>query len=131
MSEHEIKNQHHSDTGGKATYVIQSYYGQNDEMVYQNKFHICDDQPDNIQNLSCDELKHVLLKHGMWPQYTKRIKNLEKVEQQFWILYEQEIDVVKKSRLLENIANLQSVTANCYAATKEILLSAQKGELSN
>lgn len=127
MSEHKIK----TNAPSKVTYVVQSYYGQNDELVSQNKFHICDDQPDNIQNLSCDELKHVLLKHGMWPQYTKRIKNLEKVEDEFWVLYQQEVDLVKKSRLLENIANLQSITANCYAAAKEVIIAAQKGELSN
>ncbi len=131
MSEHTIKNPYEITTQDKATYVVQSYYDQNDELVSQNKLHICDGQPDNIQNLTCDELKHILLRHGMWPQYTKRIKNLEKVEQEFWKLYEQEVVLEKKSRTLENIANMQSLISNCYATAKEVLIAPKKGELNN
>ena len=130
MSENKIKNKFET-TQDKATYVVQSYYDQNDQLVSQNRFHICDNQPDNIQNLTCDELKHILLRHGMWPQYTKRIKNLEKVEQEFWKLYEQEVDFVRKGKILEDIANMQSIIANCYAAAKELLLGTKKGELNN
>ena len=131
MSEHTIKHPFENIPQDKATYVVQSYYGQDDTLVSQNKFHICDGQPDNIENLSCDELKHILLRHGIWPQYTRRIKNLEKVEQEFWKLYEQEVDLGKKNRTLENIANLQSMVSNCYANAKELLIEAKKGELHN
>ncbi len=131
MSEHNTKNTSESAPQNKATHVVQSYYDQNDSLISQNKIHICDGQPDNIQNLSCDEIKHILIRQGMWPQYTKRIKNLEKVEQEFWKLYEQEVDLEKKIRTLENIANLQSIVSNCYGTAKELLIASQKGELNN
>ena len=81
---------------------------------------------DNIQNQSSDELKNILFRNGIWPQYTKRIKNLEKVEQEFWKLYEREVDLDKKVRTLENIANLQPIISNCYTVAKEILVSTKK-----
>jgi hypothetical protein len=131
MSEHEIKNQTKPESRDKATYVIQSYYGQDDSLIAQKKFHILDGEPDNIQNLRCDELKHVLIHNGIWPQYTKRIKNLEKVEQEFWKLYEQEIDIIKKSKILEDIGNLQAVVSNCYATARDIIIPPKQGELNN
>ncbi len=131
MSEHKIKNTSEKIRNEKAIYVVQSYYDQNDELVSRDKFGISDDQPDNIQNLNCDELKHVLIRHGIWPQYTRRIKNLEKVEREFWKNYEQEVDLVKKNRTLEDIANLQSVISVCYATAKEFLIGPPKGELQN
>ena len=130
MSEHKIKNPFET-TKDKAVYVVQSYYDQDDKLVSAEKFQICDGQPDNIQSLSCDDLKHILFKHGIWPQYTRRIKNLEKVEEQFWKLYEQEVVLEKKVRTLENIANLQSLVSNCYVNAKELLIEAKKGELHN
>lgn len=131
MSEHKIENASEKVGNEKAIYVVQSYYDQNDELVSRNKFGICDGQPDNIQNLNCDELKHVLIRHGIWPQYTRRIKNLEKVEREFWKNYEQEVDLVKKNRTLEDIANLQSIISTCYSTAKEFLIAPQKGELDN
>lgn len=131
MSEHKIENASEKVRNEKAIYVVQSYYDQNDELVSRNKFGICDGQPDNIQNLNCDELKHVLIRHGMWPQYTRRIKNLERVEQEFWKNYEQEVDLVKKNRTLEDIANMQSIISTCYSTAKEFLIAPQKGELDN
>ncbi len=131
MSEHKTENQFQNNTKKNATYLVQSYYDQNDELVSRNKFSICDGQLDNIENLSCDELKHVLIRHGMWPQYTRRIKNLEKVEREFWKNYEQEVDLVKKNRTLEDIANLQSVISVCYNTAKEFLIGPTKGELNN
>ena len=101
------------------------------EHTIKNSFENSPQDIDDIQSLSCDELKHVILRHGMWPQYTKRIKNLEKVEQEFWKLYDQEVDLVRKGKLLEDIANLQSIVSNCYAGAKELLVSAKKGELNN
>jgi len=56
---------------------------------------------------------------------------LEKVEQEFWKLYEQEVDLVKKSGLLENIANMQSLISNCYVTAKGFLVPTKKGELNN
>ncbi len=131
MSEHKIENTFENNTSNKATYLVQSYYDQNDELVSRDKFSIYDGQLDNIENLSCDELKHVLIRQGVWPQYTRRIKNLEKVEREFWKNYEQELDLVKKNRTLEDIANLQSVISNCYNTAKEILIASHSGELNN
>ncbi|MDF2428246.1 MAG: hypothetical protein OPY07_03250 [Nitrosopumilus sp.] len=113
MSEHKTENQFQNNTKKNAAYLVQSYYDQNDELVSRDKFSICDGHLDNIESLSCDELKHVLVRHGIWPQYTRRIKNLEKVEREFWKNYEQEVDLAKKNRTLEDIANLQSVISNC------------------
>ena len=122
MSEHKIE---------KAEYVVQSYFDRNDELVSANKFLIYDGQPETMENLSCEEVKHVLLRHGLWPQYTRRIKNLEKTEQEFWKIYSEEIDLAKKTRVLENIANLQSIISNCYASAKEFLVESKKGDLVN
>ena len=122
MSEHKIENQFQNNKKENVTYLVQSYYDQNDELVSRDKFSICDGQLDNIENLSCDELKHVLIRHGIWPQYTRRIKNLEKVEREFWKNYEQEVDLVKKNRTLEDIANLQSIISVCYNTAKEFLI---------
>jgi hypothetical protein len=127
MKENEIRK----DVGGEITYVVQSYYDQNDELVSRSKFGVSDEQKETMLNLNCDEVKHTLLKHGIWPQYTKRIKNLEKVEGELWKLYEKGSDLSKKTRVLENIANLQSIIASCYIAGKEILAPQPKGELSN
>ena len=129
--EHEIRKVLQDNKKENVTYLVQSYYDQNDELVSRNKFSICDGQLDNIENLSCDELKHVLIRHGLWPQYTRRIKNLEKVEREFWKNYEQEVDLVKKNRTLEDIANLQSVISVCYNTAKEFLVGSTKGELNN
>ena len=131
MSEHKTENQFQNNKKENVTYLVQSYYDQNDELVSRNKFSICDGQLDNIENLSCDELKHVLIRHGIWPQYTRRIKNLEKVEREFWKNYEQEVDLVKKNRTLEDIANLQSVISVCYNAAKEFLIGPPTGEMCN
>ena len=129
--EHKIRKLLQDNKKENVTYLVQSYYDQNDELVSQDKFSICDGQLDNIENLSCDELKHVLIRHGIWPQYTRRIKNLEKVEREFWKNYEQEVDLVKKNRTLEDIANLQSVISVCYNAAKEFLIGPTKGEMNN
>jgi hypothetical protein len=129
--EHKIRKLLQDNKKENATYLVQSYYDQNDELVSQDKFSICDGQLDNIENLSCDELKHVLIRHGIWPQYTRRIKNLEKVEREFWKNYEQEVDLVKKNRTLEDIANLQSVISVCYNAAKEFLIGPPTGEMCN
>ncbi len=131
MSEHKTENQFQNNTKKNATYLVQSYYDQNDELVSRDKFSICDGQLDNLENIRCDELKHVLIRQGVWPQYTRRIKNLEKVEREFWKNYEQEVDLVKKNRTLEDIANLQSVISNCYNTAKEILIASRSGELNN
>ena len=131
MSEHKIKNTNEIVPQDKADYVVQSYYGQDNSLISQTKFHMCDGQPEDIENLTCDELKHVLIHNGIWPQYTKRIKNLEKVEKEFWSLYEQEIDIIKKSKILEDITNLQSVISNCYATARDIIIPSKKGELNN
>ena len=124
---HDTKNKPQN----QVSYVVQSYFDQNNSLVSQNKFQFFDGQPETIQNLNCDEVKHILLQNGLWPQFTKRIKNLERVEQEFWNLYQIQVDSEQKTRTLENIANLQSIIANCYAAAKEFLIASKKGELQN
>lgn len=131
MSEHKINNSYENSLQDKVTYVVQSYYDQNDKLVSRNQFEIDNGHPDNIQNLNCDELKHILVKCGTWPQYTRRIKNLEKAEIEFWKLYDQEVDLEKKTRTLENIVNMQSIISKFYGAAKDFLIDAQKGELHN
>lgn len=79
-----------------------------------------DEWTKNIQKLSCDEIKNYLLYNGFWPQYVQRIKNLELVQEELWKIYKLENDLEKKLKILEDVANLQPVIANCYACVKNI-----------
>jgi len=124
---HDTKNKPQN----QVSYVVQSYFDQNDSLVSENKFQFFDGQPESIDNLSCQEIKHVLINHGLWPQYTKRIKNLEKIEHQLWKLYFKQVDFEQKTRTLENIANLQPIISNCYVTAKEFLIAGKKGDLQN
>ena len=124
---HDTKNKPQN----QISYVVQSYFDQNDSLVSENKFQFFDGQPESIQDLNCDEVKHILLHQGFWPQYTKRIKNLERVEQEFWNLYQIQVDSEQKLRTLENIANLQSIIHQCYTTAKEFLIKSKRGELQN
>ncbi len=83
----------------------------------------------DITTLSSSEIKYLLAKEGLWPQYTKRIKNLEKIESELWAIYEKEYDLTKKANLLINLGDLQSLIANCYSAARNVIES-DKGDLS-
>jgi len=77
---------------------------------------------DDIINLSSNEIKSKIQREGIWPQYTQRIKSLEKTEQEFWKLFSQENDSARKRAILEDLVNLQPVIANCYDAAQSMLL---------
>ena len=77
--------------------------------------------PQNIQNLNEDEIKHLIVKNGLWPPYSRRIKNLEKVEDKLWRLFTQEYNLQSKLKILEDIANLQPLISKCYSSAKEII----------
>jgi hypothetical protein len=77
---------------------------------------------DDITNLSSSEIKSKIQREGIWPQYTKRIKSLERTEKEFWNLFSQETDSIRKRAILEDLVNLQPVIANCYDAAQSILL---------
>jgi len=76
---------------------------------------------DNIQNLNEDEIKHLIVKDGLWPPYTRRLKNLEKVDEHLWRIFYQEYNLENKLKILEDIANLQPIISKCYSAAREII----------
>jgi len=77
---------------------------------------------DDVTNLSSNEIKSKIQRDGIWPQYTQRIKALERTEKEFWKLFAQENDSSQKRAILEDLVNLQPVIANCYDAAQKILL---------
>ena len=77
---------------------------------------------DDVTNLTSNEIKSKIQREGIWPQYTQRIKTLEKTEKEFWKLFTQENDSAKKRAILEDLVNMQSVLSNCYVAAVKILL---------
>ncbi len=77
---------------------------------------------DNDSQLSSSELKSKIQREGIWPQYTQRIKSLERTEKEFWKLFAQENDSARKRAILEDLVNLQPIIANCYASAQSMLL---------
>lgn len=77
---------------------------------------------DDITKLSSNEIKSKIQREGIWPQYTQRIKSLEKTEQELWKLFSQENDSSRKRAILEDLVNLQPIIANCYDAAQSIIL---------
>lgn len=75
----------------------------------------------DITNLSAAEIKSKIQREGIWPQYTQRIKTLERTEKEFWKLFEQETDSVRKQTLLEDLVNLQPVISRCYDTAQTML----------
>ena len=75
----------------------------------------------NIENLSSTEIKSKIQRDGIWPQYTQRIKSLERAEREFWKLFEQETDSTRKQTLLEDLVNLQPVISRCYDTAQTML----------
>ena len=76
----------------------------------------------DVTNLTSNELKSKIQREGIWPQYTQRIKSLERTEKEFWKLFAQENDSGRKRVILEDLVNLQPIMANCYDAAQNLLL---------
>lgn len=76
----------------------------------------------DITNLSSAEIKSKIQREGIWPQYTRRIKSLERTEKEFWKLFAQENDSARKRAILEDLVNLQPIIANCYDSAQSMLL---------
>lgn len=77
---------------------------------------------EDISNLSSNELKSKIQREGIWPQYTQRIKTLERTEKEFWKLFAQENDSLRKRAILEDLVNLQPILSNCYTAAVSMLI---------
>ncbi len=77
---------------------------------------------EDVTNLTSNEIKSKIQREGIWPQYTQRIKSLERTEKEFWKLFVQENDASQKRAILEDLVNLQPVIANCYDAAQKLLL---------
>ena len=77
---------------------------------------------DDVTNLSSNELKSKIQREGIWPQYTQRIKSLERTEKEFWKLFAQENDSGRKRAILEDLVNLQPILSRCYDAAQSMLL---------
>ena len=77
---------------------------------------------EDVTKLSSNEIKSKIQREGIWPQYTQRIKSLERTEKEFWNLFVEENDSASKRAILEDLVNLQPVIANCYDAAQKILL---------
>ena len=75
----------------------------------------------NIENLSSTEIKSKILRDGIWPQYTRRIKTLERAEKEFWELFANENDPGRKCAILEDIVNLQPIISRCYDTAQTML----------
>jgi len=77
---------------------------------------------EDISKLSSNEIKSKIQREGIWPQYTKRIKTLERTEKEFWKLFVQENDSGRKRAILEDLVNLQPIISNCYDSAQSMLL---------
>ena len=77
---------------------------------------------EDISKLSSNEIKSKIQREGIWPQYTQRIKSLERTEKEFWKLFAQENDSASKRAILEDLVNLQPIIANCYDSAQSMLL---------
>lgn len=76
----------------------------------------------NVENLSSTEIKSKILREGIWPQYTQRIKTLERAEKEFWGLFAKENDPGRKCAILEDIVNLQPAISRCYDTAVSMLI---------
>jgi len=76
----------------------------------------------NIENSTPIEIKSKIQREGIWPQYTQRIKTLERAEKEFWKLFAQENDSLRKRAILEDLVNLQPVLSNCYTTAVSMLI---------
>jgi len=74
-----------------------------------------------IDNLYSDEIRNKILREGIWKPYTERIKNLERVQEELWKLYDSNCNVDDKRKILDDIVNLQLVIANWYASSLKVI----------
>jgi hypothetical protein len=74
---------------------------------------------EDVENLTSTELKSKIQREGIWPQYTQRIKTLERTEKEFWNLFAQEVDSAKKRAILEDLVNkrfkISQISAKMYS----------------
>jgi len=75
----------------------------------------------DVENLSSTEIKSRIQREGIWPQYTQRIKTLERAEKEFWKLFLQENDPGRKCAILEDLVNLQPAISRCYDTAQTML----------
>lgn len=75
----------------------------------------------DITNLSSAEIKSKIQRDGIWPQYTQRIKTLERAEKEFWKLFTNENDPGRRCAILEDIVNLQPIISRCYDTAQTML----------
>ena len=102
-------------------YVVQFYYDQDNQLLDKKTIPIADSFAKNPEDLDCNEIKQFIQRDGLWPHYARRLKNLEKAEKELWHLYNTESDNSKRRQILEDIINMQSIIANCYAGVGDIL----------
>jgi len=76
---------------------------------------------EDISKLSSNEIKSKIQREGIWPQYTQRIKSLERTEKEFWELFAQETDSSLKRAILEDLVNLQPILSRCYDTAQTML----------
>ena len=77
---------------------------------------------DDDSSLPPSKLKSKIQREGIWPQYTQRIKTLERTEKEFWKLFSQENDSARKRAILEDLVNLQPVLSNRYTTAVSMLI---------
>jgi len=76
---------------------------------------------EDISKLSANEIKSKIQREGIWPQYTQRIKSLERTEKEFWELFVQETNSSLKRAILEDLVNLQPILSRCYDTAQTML----------
>lgn len=72
-------------------------------------------------NNSRFERLSLTVKEGFVDHHLERIANLELINKEFWALYRQEKDTLKKAHILENIAELQNYISAYYDASQVVL----------
>ena len=75
----------------------------------------------DVTNLTSNEIKSKIQREGIWPQYTQRIKSLERAEKEFWKLFTKENDTARKCAILEDLVNMQPVISKCYDTAQTML----------
>ena len=74
-----------------------------------------------IQNLDSEEIRNKIIREGVWEQFTERIKNLLKSQEELWKLYDTESYIDAKRKILEDVINLQSTINDWYAASRKFV----------
>ncbi len=78
-----------------------------------------------IQESRFDRLS-LIAKQGFVDQHLERIDQLETVNREYWKLYNQSNDVMKKALILEKIAELQTYISPYYDASRYVMAQSVK-----